>query len=286
MISASRESKVGFRPLRTSAVFIALGITFLSNANASSTLPDSSQAGLLNILTHDAGIAVADAQHVYASPFRADGGQWLVAGSLIAGTAVLFPLDESIRSFAQRNHSRLGDDVFGAARVYGNVGVGIGVSAVFYVGGIITENNGLKETGFMMLESLAIAGLTTSVIKSALGRSRPYTGEGPYKYRGFQFKAGTTALPSGHTTVAFALSSVLASRVDGSIAPFILYGAAILTGLSRVYHDDHWMSDSYLGAVVGTSSGLVVVRLHQQCRDGIDLGLRPTLDGLNLRILF
>jgi membrane-associated phospholipid phosphatase len=40
----------------------------------------------------------------------------------------------------------------------------------------------------------------------------------------------------------------------------LLYGAATLTGISRVYDHKHWASDVLLGAGIGTVSGWLVSR--------------------------
>ncbi len=58
-------------------------------------------------------------------------------------------------------------------------------------------------------------------------------------------------MPSGHSTVAFAVSSVLANRINNTFASIGLYTLAGITALSRVYHDEHWASDVLLGSAVG-----------------------------------
>ena len=41
-----------------------------------------------------------------------------------------------------------------------------------------------------------------------------------------------------------------------------MYGGALLTGVSRMYNNQHWASDVLVGAGIGTFAGLKVVRFH------------------------
>jgi len=84
------------------------------------------------------------------------------AGTVLAGTATPFALDESGRAMAQRNQSALGDAVFGFGREYGRVMYGLSASAGLYAGGLIFHDRAIRETGLLMLESIAFA--VTSVL--------------------------------------------------------------------------------------------------------------------------
>jgi membrane-associated phospholipid phosphatase len=132
-----------------------------------------------------------------------------------------------------------------------------------YITGILFGDTEIRKTGIMMFETLMWSGIVTNVFKSAFGRSRPYMNEGNVEFRVFQFKAGTTSLPSGHTTVAFALSSVLSERLHNTAASVGLYSLASLTALARVYHNVHWFSDTFLGAAIGTVAGVAIADFNE-----------------------
>lgn len=234
----------------------------------------------------DAGGVLHDAGEILGAPLHFSEPQWLVAGSILVGTAVLFTVDESGRSLAKRSHSRLGDDVFGFGREYGREVYGLSASIGLYAGGLIFKDESVRETGVMLFESIAIAGAITSVLKSAIGRSRPYAEEGTTKFRGFQFKTETTSLPSGHTTVAFAVSSVLAGRIKNTFASIGLYSVATLTAVARVYHDAHWVSDNFLAAAIGTCVGLALVDLHDTENRAVSILLMPSGLGMRAEVMF
>jgi membrane-associated phospholipid phosphatase len=110
----------------------------------------------------------------------------------------------------------------------------------------------------MLMESLLWTGVVTTVIKYTFGRARPYMNEGNVRFHGIQFSDKYLSFPSGHAAVAFTLSSVLSERINNTAASIGLYTLAGLTGAARIYHDQHWLSDVFLGAVIGTSVGTAV----------------------------
>ena len=210
------------------------------------------------VLLDDAAAFWGDAGKVFCAPARFGGREWATANLALTATVLLFTTDASIRSFAERNHSRLADDAFEAGRQYGqNLNVLL-ISGGIYMGGLLLNHEHVRTTGRMVLESALFAGAITTVLKSVTGRSRPDAQEGPYRLRGVQFSAERLSLPSGHATLAFAVSSVLSNRIHNVFASVGLYTLAVVTALSRVYHDDHWLSDTFLGSVVGTSVGITI----------------------------
>jgi membrane-associated phospholipid phosphatase len=267
-------------------VFLFSLVAVLVSTRPAVAQEDSLRSTQGSLLAADLRTGIRDAGVLLASPQHFSQSQWLAATAAVGGTAALFIVDDPIRSFAGRNHSKAGDLLFGIGRQYGDATYAISFSGMLYLGGLIFKDEDVRETGLTLCESLAFAGLVTSVVKSVVGRSRPYAEEGAFKYRGFQFKAATTALPSGHSTVAFALSSVLASRLRKSSWSTVLYSLATLTALSRVYHGDHWMSDSFLGSAIGLSVGLAVTNLHDEQKPQTELRVVPTLGGLRAELRF
>lgn len=63
------------------------------------------------------------------------------------------------------------------------------------------------------------------------------------------------SFPLGHTTMAFAFSSVLTSLISNPYATIGLYCLVVLTASQRMYSDQHWLSDVILGASIGTAVG-------------------------------
>jgi hypothetical protein len=108
-------------------------------------------------------------------------------------------------------------------------------------------------------------------IKGLIGRSRPNASpDDPdhfYPGRGF-FDARRSSFPSGHTSAAFALATVLSRELSGRypskrwLIRGALYGAAGSVGLARMYQNAHWPSDVVTGAALGTLSGMQALSWH------------------------
>jgi len=233
---------------------------------------------------NDASGFLKDAGHVFSSPLRFDTNDWIVTGAVLGSTVACFAIDESVRSFAQKQQGTQ-DALMTLGRWYGSTEIAAAIAGTVYVGGLAFRDDDVRVTGLELLESLAFAGLVTSSVKVILGRSRPYTGEGAFTYRVFRWDESSWSLPSGHATVAFAMSSVLASRLSNDWASIGLYGLAGLTSVSRVYHDAHWVSDVVLGSAIGAFIGKAVVTLHKDSTQG-SLNLNPQTNGITLTFVF
>jgi membrane-associated phospholipid phosphatase len=102
-------------------------------------------------------------------------------------------------------------------------------------------------------------------MKFAFGRARPYTNEGPHSFHPFTLlNDGHLSLYSGHATIAFVLSTVLSRNAHSDFLKALAYVPAVFTAVSRVYQDQHWMSDNLLGAAVGYFVATWVVDFHEQ----------------------
>jgi membrane-associated phospholipid phosphatase len=248
---------------------------------------DSTHVSLNSTLGADAKTIWHNAGEVFTAPLHFNKGEWLITGGILVGTVTLFAVDESGRSLALRNQSRIGDDIFKVGREYGRAQYGLALSGGLYIIGLLEDNDEIRSTGVMVFESLMFAGAMTTVLKSALGRGRPYLEEGVWSFRGMQFDDDRYSMPSGHSTVAFAVSSSLAARIKNIWATVGLYSLATLTAASRVYHDEHWVSDNFLGAAIGTAVGIAVVHLHEERNDShTQIRFVPFLNGLRAEMIF
>jgi len=142
--------------------------------------------------------------------------------------------------------------------------VTFGTAGVLYAAGLITTEPSLRRTGQEVIESFCLAGLGSQVVKHTLGRNRPFTENGPYRFSGPNWKYNEESFPSGDTVVAFSLSTVLASEAKSLPVSIALYSLAAATAFQRLHRDQHWFSDTVGGAVWGTAVGLAVVRAHRR----------------------
>ncbi len=234
----------------------------------------------------DVKMAFNDAGRVFGAPLHFSQTKWIVTGSIVVATAILVSADDPARSLANRNQSRFNDDLMSVGEHYGRPVYGVALSGGLYIGGLVFDNQEVRTTGVMIIESLAFSGAITTFVKIVSGRSRPYLEEGETRFRGFQFDNDRQSFPSGHSTVAFAVSSTIAQRLHNTFASIGLYSLATLTAVSRVYSDEHWVSDSFFGAAIGTAVGMAVVNLHEDAQEHFSLRIIPSANGMKAELLF
>jgi membrane-associated phospholipid phosphatase len=147
------------------------------------------------------------------------------------------------------------------------------VSTAMWVGGRVWDRPVLAATGLRAVEAIAISGVVTGTIKGIVGRARPRVNANDSwdveLWRGYNEKGGDhEAMPSGHTTAAFAFASAVTSELSHRKHPrtkligITAYTLAAATGYARMHSDAHWLSDVTMGAAIGTVTGWAVTRWH------------------------
>jgi len=177
--------------------------------------------------------------------------RWYHAAAVFAGTSLLFLADSPVERFAQNHRSSTTDGAasffrhFGQPEVYGTVSLGLVAT------GLLAKNSRLTRTGLRATFSVGLAGASTLALKGLFGRERPDAADGTVDFDPFGHSQG---LPSGHTSLAFALATSLSDDIHRPWATVGLYTLATGTALSRINDNRHWLSDVALGAVVGITS--------------------------------
>lgn len=266
--------------------FFAFLIAGIASCQQSRAQQDSSSSNDKPVVVTDASALWHNGIEIFSAPFHFSESDLLEAGAIVGGTAALFAVDRSARLAALRNQSQTADNIFTVGREYGVSTYALSFSGALYAGGLIFRNTDVRETGLMLFESVAFSGIVTNILKSVAGRSRPFIDAGPFDFHGIQFNEETASFPSGHSTVAFAVSSVLSSRLKNNWATVSLYTLATLTAVSRVYNDEHWTSDAFLGAAIGNVIGTAVTRLHEQGKPGNAFRILPSPGGLRAEYIF
>ena len=181
--------------------------------------------------------------------------RWWHGAIAVGGLSALMLLDGPSQRFFQGHRSAGADDWARAIRrggqpeVYGTVTLGL-VAA-----GLLSGDDNLTRSGGRLAATLALAGATSTLAKLALGRPRPSESLDLDGYVPF---SGQDAMPSGHTTMAFALATALADDIHRPWATVGLYTLATGVGWSRINDNRHWLSDVVGGAVVGITSAKLV----------------------------
>lgn len=184
------------------------------------------------------------------SPTRWKGRDFLKAGVVVVGTAAVTLLDEPVRNFWRGKESHLLDNFERVGNHYGKPYSAVAVTGGFYLTGLILKNEWAKETGLMLASGLSSSTVVQTFFKNAIGRARPNLDIGNYKADPFNTDSPYHSLPSGHTTVAFTTSLILARQVEPIAVKIFFYSLATLTAASRMYLDVHWVSDIAFGGAI------------------------------------
>lgn len=218
-----------------------------------------------------------DTGKMLVSPANWDGSDWLKAGLVIGATSGLYLADADIRNLTQRNQNSAGDKGAAVGDVLGNPFYAAPALGLLYLYGNLKDDPKARRTSLLAIESLVISGAITWTLKLATQRPRPITGETSTTWDGPGLKDTNPAFPSSHAQTAFSIASVIAEEYGTNpFVPPIAYGLATLTGLARVYDNNHWASDVFFGGAIGYFVGKAVVRYHAVQND-TSLKIMPTV---------
>jgi len=204
------------------------------------------------------------------------------AGASLAGGAVISIFDKRIGYWwqspsVQGSSSR--HDFVKSLTIVNETPLTIGAFVTYGVGRL-TRNQTVADVGLHATEALVLTVGLSEAIRGPVGRLRPRNSQDD-QYN-FLFWGGFTdfarrAYPSLHSAVGFATASAVVQEIhfrhpqSNVWAAPILYTAALIPGVTRLYLDEHWASDVFSGAVLGAVIGTKVVNYaHTHKRNRLD----------------
>lgn len=177
--------------------------------------------------------------------------RWWHGAIALGGVSALMLLDHPMQRYAQHNNGAGANNVAGVVRHFGQPevygGVTLGLAAV----GLASHDSRITGAAGRLGASLLLAGATSIAAKTMFGRPRP---ESSLDADGYVPFSGQASMPSGHSTMAFALATSLSDDIHRPWATVGLYGMASAVAWSRVNDNRHWFSDVATGALVGITS--------------------------------
>ena len=206
---------------------------------------------------------LTDSRDIVIAPVRWNKYQWIAFSGVTVITAFLFTQDASIQRITQNNQTHFLD----VAAKSGLERLGSGVyslpaMALLYGVGAIRKDDKEKYTALKGIEAYALGFVAAQVLKQLTHRDRPYMDNppDPFQWYGPFHAPSYSSFPSGHSTVAFAIATVVATSYSKTIwIPIVCYTFAGLTALSRVYQNDHWFSDIFVGSALGFAIGKTIM---------------------------
>ena len=190
---------------------------------------------------------------------------WAILGGIGSISYLLMHVDENVRTemLKDRGYVKSIPMVFGT--YYGEPITPAILGGLFLAHGIAKDNRANKKLGFEIVQSYIYSVAITGLFKISFGRARPLTGYDAFNFSPYSFKNDDyMSFSSGHTAIAFAMSTVFYNNVESDVLKAISYLPAFITGFSRMYHNKHWASDVFMGAAVGYLVAKFIVDQHKQ----------------------
>ncbi len=186
-----------------------------------------------------------DQKDIWTSPFhlKTSDAKWLVPMSGIAtGLFVTDPQSSYAMRLDNQHALNLASDA--------GVGAALGMTGASYLWGRLAHNERARETGVLATEAIINAIGVDYALKGITGRERPY----PSNFQNIFFHGGTS-LPSDHSAITWAFASVVAQEYPHLVPEFGAYGLALGVSLARAAADQHFLSDVFIGALLGYQIG-------------------------------
>lgn len=217
---------------------------------------------------------------------RWDADPWLTAGAVAGVAAGSFLVEEEVRRLFQGGRSGVADALERVGWWYGTPLFTVPASLLTLAGGALFDDDDVQDTGLLMSGVLLSVLAVQQPVRIVVGRARPSAGEGHLSFDPFSFGNSHASFVSGHTWSAFGISNVVARQVDRPWATVCLYSLATVTALSRLYADQHWLTDVVLGAVAGYAIGTALWKENRKTDNGntVGAGATPAIPFLVLRL--
>ena len=161
-------------------------------------------------------------------------------------TALSTAVDDDVReSFADSED----DSADFAGEYLGPKGLGA-ITLGLFIGGRYSNDPRFRAMSYDLTVAVLVNLGYTGALKAAVGRERPD-------------ESDDYSFPSGHTSNAFAMASVMDEHYGARIG-IPAYILASLIGISRVRADAHWLSDVVAGSALGYMVGRGVVHQNEK----------------------
>jgi len=144
----------------------------------------------------------------------------------------------------------------------------IGSSLASLVTGLILFLAGYRLVVYEIILGTLTLWIVVELLKTLVRRSRPIFRVTQARIVGYQARG--RSFPSGHTSQAFFMMTLLASHFNASIwVVILLYAIALLVGITRMYVGAHYPRDVLAGAILGSTWGLLGVLVDEYMLKGI-----------------
>lgn len=209
-----------------------------------------------------------DAKSIVTAPSRMDKKDWAITAAVIGGGIGLMALDDEIAEWVQDNRNDTTQKIFDTADAVANPYLYAPALFATYLFAKKTNNVRLRRTSLMAFEMLVVAQVVNVPLKALAGRSRPKHGDSS-DFSGPTISLGPSSFVSGHAIAAFGVATIFSLEYgkEKPWVPYLSYGIATMVSLERIHNDQHWASDVFLGAAIGTAIAYLIYKNAERRSD-------------------
>lgn len=199
-----------------------------------------------------------DQKAIWTAPLHLERSdmKWVIPSSV--GLMALFTTDRITGDeiFEADRQVKASNAISYAGSIYG---LGATTSA-FYLIGRMKNNYRARETGVLSAEAMLNSLIVEGVLKGVTQRGRPLDG-----HERSEFFDGGSSFPSGHSTQAWAVATVIAHEYkDRPVVQIAAYGIASAVSVARFTGHKHYISDVVVGSALGFGIGKYVYKAHHR----------------------
>jgi membrane-associated phospholipid phosphatase len=258
----------------TKTFFTILFFVFLCEAQISDSI--ASDIGTIHSADSLSSRTLQENVRSFEDPSISTKDVLLRSAGAIAITAILFHYDQRIHDnlYKWREENTIIKDIGSMASYLGDGTINLGLFGGFIGYGLIFDGKKEINVGKIGLESVLFSNATVQLLKHLCGRERPRkaTRSGGFWYGPFAFFRQPTGVskgvdsfdsfPSGHSATAFAAATTISDFYTDSWISYTCYSLATLCAISRVAENVHWMSDCFIGAIIGHYGTRVMEKIN------------------------
>ena len=163
-----------------------------------------------SLLKKDGTSILQGVKHAYTQPFKWKKDDWLTAGGIVAGTAIMYIYDEQTSEMFIKQGEGAPQMLKEIGWYYGSPQNFFMISTGVYGYGLLAKNEAFRHTGVLIICCAVATGLIQTISKNAFGRARPSQEVGSREFKFMSKESGYHSFPSGHSILSFTASHAIA----------------------------------------------------------------------------
>lgn len=141
------------------------------------------------------------------------------------------------------------------------ISIGLPIGLIGY--GFLTNSKYEEDSGFLLSATELLSIITYLPLKHTIKRPRPYD-KLENVHTGHLETASKYSFPSGHSTLATGITTLLIFRYPQPEIYIPALSWAFLAGYSRIYYGLHYPSDVLAGMAIGFCAGILVHHFEEE----------------------